>query len=109
MMYNENKFADVILLKLDHIVNVFLVRFRTITLQTQEIKITLVQRCFNVVTLNNIELRLFRPPVFSGYYLNADTGLLMSTRYPMQKEFPCNPFKNLEAVTESCSLKKKFF
>ena len=59
MMYNENKFADVILLKLDHIVNVFLVRFRTITLQTQEIKITLVQRCFNVVTLNNIELRLF--------------------------------------------------
>ena len=27
----------------------------------------LVQRCFNVVTLNNIELRLFQPPVFTVY------------------------------------------
>ena len=88
MMYNENKFADVILLKLDPIVNVFLVRFRTITLQTQEIKITLVQRCFNVVTLNNIELRLFRPPVFSGYLFERQYRPAYEHRVPYAKGIP---------------------
>ena len=51
MKWNENKFADIILLKMNPIVNIFLVRFRTITLLTQGVEITLVQCCFNVVTL----------------------------------------------------------
>ena len=51
MKCNENKFADVIFLKLHPIVNVFVVRFQTITLQTQGAEMTLVQRCFNIVTL----------------------------------------------------------
>ena len=51
MKWNENKFAGIILLKLNPIVNIFLVRFRTITQLTQGVEITLVQYCFNVVTL----------------------------------------------------------
>ena len=46
--------------------------------------------------------------LFKLYPIVPHTGLLMSTGYPMKKGFPCNPFKNTEAVTESQSLKKNF-
>ena len=36
----------------------------------------LVQRCFSVVTLNNIELRLFQPPVFADYLFEPKPACL---------------------------------
>ena len=44
------------------IVNVFLVRFQTVTLQTQRVEITLVQRCFRVVTLKQHRIRVISTP-----------------------------------------------
>ena len=70
MKCNENKFADVTLLKLHPIVNVFMVRVRTIILQTQGVEITLVQhRFFNVLTLKlfyRLESLLTMPNVRQG-------------------------------------------
>ena len=80
MKWNENKFSDVILFKLYPIVNVFLVLFQTITLSTQKVEITLVQRYFSVVTLKQ---HYFKPLFLHGIYLNANTGMFMNTKYPI--------------------------
>ena len=63
MKINKNKFADVVLLKLHPIRSVFLVCFRTVTLQRQGIKIILVQRYFNVVTLKQHWITVLTPSV----------------------------------------------
>ena len=42
---------------------ILLIYFQTITLGRSNVE----QHCFSVVTLSNIELRLFQHPVFAGY------------------------------------------
>ena len=88
MKCNENKLADVTLRKLHFIVNAFIVRFRTSTLQTQGDETTLVQRCFNVVTLKQHRIN-------TGQYRPA-----YEYRVPL-KGNPLPSIKNSGTVTES--------
>ena len=67
MKYNENKFADAVLLKLHPIVNVFLVGFEQLPCKHRELKTSEVNAVLTSWLWNNIELSLFQPPMFSGY------------------------------------------
>ena len=49
------------------IVNVFLVRFQTITLETHGVETTLVQCCFIVVTLKKHRIKVISTPCLAGY------------------------------------------
>ena len=48
----------------------------------------LVQRCFSVVTLNNIKLRSFQPLVFAEYLFERLNQPVCEHRVPYVKEIP---------------------
>ena len=107
MKCNENRFLAAILLKLHPIGNAFPVWFQTIIVQTQGLEIMLVQCCFKVLTLKQYWIKVILTPCADRVFIWTLIPVCLWTPGTLsQKGYPCNPFKNLEEVTESCFLKK---
>ena len=88
--------------------NVLLVRFQTITLETRG-RNNVSSTLFQHRDVNIIKLRLFQPPVFADYLFERQYRPFYEHYVPYVKEIPLQHIKNPEAVNESCSLKKTVF